>query len=717
MFPDLPDDIYKYQNTFNYEQWTPNTKIHCCNVTWDASYRDLVRFDSDEEKAAYFAAASSYEFDLGGYVYLRYGEPIRVNVPFDVMAHCNYLVVTNKMQPITSVTASPRTPDTFYYFIQDVTYIAPNTTQLNVQLDVWQTYYDRLSFGRCYIERGHIGIANENSTLENLSEYLLDLEGLEIGAEYDVVTQRFKSFQDSAPWVVVMTSATFQASPGTITQPNLNISVAQTVAGMPSAQEVYAMRPDAFYELMGKLQYYSWVAQCISMITIVPDGLLGVNTDAPLNWLGMSKPMYRLNYDNQYVYYKITDLLSNYEIPDRYKHLYKFYTHPYCSLEITLNNGSVLVCRNEDFSDPDSCQFAIRTHISPPFMRSYIYPMAYNTVYDDALSNHYYMPSGQDYNGWIHSGDAMDYALLFDEFPQIATIVNNSVNYLASTANTRAWQIENAQWSQNKALSAASLAYAQSSNATDTFAQQQQLGRDLSYTNMGLRQDLIRDQTLGSIASQAVGGVLGGAASGSVSGAIQSSANIAATAYNAALQQNYLTETTAAAAQNNLLTTQNSINQQRFNRDTNFQYAQMASMGDYEQAIQAIQAKVQDAQLIKPSISAQYGGSGYNWLAGYCGILFKWKRLKPNYITQIGEFWLRYGYYINRWITPPNDLKCMNKFTYWKMTFCAVFGDMPEIFKQAIRGIFERGTTIWVEPSDVNIIDTATNEPIEGVAY
>jgi len=37
------------------------------------------------------------------------------------------------------------------------------------------------------------------------------------------------------------------------------------------------------------------------------------------------------------------------------------------------------------------------------------------------------------------------------------------------------------------------------------------------------------------------------------------------------------------------------------------------------------------------------------------------------------------------------------------------------MFKQAIRGIFEKGVTVWANPADIGTIDIGDNAPLEGV--
>ena len=108
----------------------------------------------------------------------------------------------------------------------------------------------------------------------------------------------------------------------------------------------------------------------------------------------------------------------------------------------------------------------------------------------------------------------------------------------------------------------------------------------------------------------------------------------------------------------------------------------------------------------------------FNAVNGYNGILIKWKRLKPNFMRTVGDFWLRYGYYINRWLVPPADLKCCENFTYWKMQEISLTSSqVPELFREAIRGIFEKGVTVWSNPDRIGRTDLADNEPLEGIYY
>ena len=730
-FPGLPDNIYDYQNQFDYSVWSPNTEITCATVPWDASYRDIVRFDSEDERRAYFSevAKSGYSFNLTGMVYLRYGEPVRVNAPFSMINQCNYLIVRNPIQPVSAISGEgvpSRKPDVFYYFINDVTYVAPNTTQLNIQLDVWQTYYDRLSFGLCYINKGHIGIANENSTKINLRDYLTDTEGLNIGDEYDITHQEFINFMEEPPYIVVMSTTNLEGSFGSVSSPILQTAYGMVTDGLPNGSNIYAFTADNFLTFMKYMSDYPWVSQGISMITVVPSVFCQVMEDEVTigNTTAHKLETVPGAYDD--ALYTIVNLYDKYEIPERYKNLFKFFTSPYSFIEMTALNGGEIILKNECLSPQvtpegnDAIHLSTLSVCSPPHIRGMVIPEEYNsysggTEPNDIVTD-YYAPNGEKYKAYIGEGEFMDMALLFQNFPQLSIVNNMYINYIASNANTLQYQFQSADWSQQKALQAASLSYNQSTQNMQNAWANQGVANAANWALNDISQEKNTWTGVQNVASNVIGGV-GSLASGNGIGALTSGANALMSGINAGLNADWINRTTSTQVGAATQTTQNNINNQKYMRDTNYDYATWAAKGDYETAIAGIQAKVQDAKLTQPTTSGQNGGDAFNMCHGYCGVLLKWKRLKTNFLVQVGDFWLRYGYYVNRWIRPPQDLKCMSEFTYWKMQQVQLFGDIPELFKEALRGVFEKGVTVWTNPSNINNIDLADNEIIEGVRY
>jgi hypothetical protein len=151
-------------------------------------------------------------------------------------------------------------------------------------------------------------------------------------------------------------------------------------------------------------------------------------------------------------------------------------------------------------------------------------------------------------------------------------------------------------------------------------------------------------------------------------------------------------------------------------RDTNKVYGDAVARGDYQTAIAGIQAKVQDAKLIQPTTSGQVGGDAFLLSTYKWGYDIKVKMLQPAAMNAIGEYWLRYGYAVQRFGTMPANFMVCEKFTYWKLRETYITAaDCPETFKQTLRGIFEKGVTVWANPADIGMIDIADNAPLDGI--
>lgn len=717
---------------FDYSVWTPDTVIELMQVPWDSSYRDLVRFEDSDAKKQWFTAqaAKGTGARLTGLVYLRYGEPVRVPLPFSQCNQFNYLVAHNPQQPVPSRSSTPtRQPDTFYYFVTDVQYLAPNCTLLNVQLDVWQTYYERLTFGRSYVTRGHIAMANSNATIRNLADYLTEPEGLEYGDEYEVVHQEFVPMtpSDAEPWVFIMSNTRLDEDWGNVQAPKLRTAQGSKINGIVGGAACYVVKFTDFLEtVMWRLALAPWVSQGIMQITILPSEMVSVDTsDAPVYLANDSSAagcrLYPLtSYAKSFTIRTITDIWQKFAIPERYYDLLKLYTSPYCIMEVTSLQGAPLICKPECFTvaaDGNSVNWRYTYCVCPPETKIVCWPTRYNAgAGDDALAVSVYNGAGRTVNANFDDGEGMDFACQISNFPQLSIVNNMYQNYLASTANTRAFQFSNASWAQQKSLTAANNAYNVAQAGMDTAQRNQDIANQLTMRQTGIGLEQNTWNGIKNIGGSVAGGI-GALASGNVSGALSEAANAVLGYADMSFQADWMTRSAAnqMSAQNQTL--RSNLGYQAYTADTNYSYANFAANGDYQQAIQGINATVRDAALTQPSVSGQLGGSMYNWANGYVGFLFKWKRIKTQYLHQIGDYFMRYGYYVNRFLVPPADLKCMNHFTYWQLQDAVIYGNLPEAFRQALRGIFESGCTVWSNPDEIGRIDYAVNTALSGVSY
>jgi hypothetical protein len=395
----------------------------------------------------------------------------------------------------------------------------------------------------------------------------------------------------------------------------------------------------------------------------------------------------------------------------RYHRLTKFRTFPYMVIEMTANTGTPLVLKPEGWQDPDLLVVEV-PHFAPPAARLGFYPYRYNAT-DLVLSE-------EDSSGVIHDGGE-HYGMMtgITNFPSFSVVNNGYMMFMASNANAIPYQYSAADWSQTRALEAASTGYDQATSSmtnanNQTYHQQQAMSQSTNLANEAQAAHTMVNGAFGVAGGLARGAAAGplGALTGGAGGAL----NWAQSGMNTAIDMNQRNQQLGVAT--GLSTAQLGANQAHsgFVRDTNKDLAEFSARGDYASAIAGINAKVQDAKMTQPTTAGQIGGDAFNLATYRWGVDIKIKMLQPQIMNAIGEFWLRYGYAVNRFSRMPASLMVMDKFTYWKCKEVYVTeADCPETFKQTLRGIFEKGVTVWKNPSDIGNIDAATNAPLAGV--
>jgi hypothetical protein len=161
----MPNQIYDMPPetnaglSFDYSVWSAGTLLSMVNVPFDNTYRDIIDWSTYGRTPRDYVRSlpKRNKVELSKMTYLAQGRPIRIPTPFSVANQFNYVMVENPGKPADMPGFEGYTPTTFFYFITSIDYVAPNTTQLTLQLDVWSTYYSRISFGYAYLERGRTG--------------------------------------------------------------------------------------------------------------------------------------------------------------------------------------------------------------------------------------------------------------------------------------------------------------------------------------------------------------------------------------------------------------------------------------------------------------------------------------------------------------------------------------------------------------------------------
>lgn len=712
--PTRPPSPTDFGQAFNYSVWTPNTVIQLCQVPWNSDYRDIVKFANDVALQEYLASNATQPIQLKKMSYARVGDPVRINLPFNSVFKYNYIKVSNPAQPITATyyddAGQHSVGDTgraYYYFITDVKYIAPNTTEIHVQLDVWQTFGFDVTFGNCFIERGHIGIAAENAFSNNGRDFLTIPEGLDIGDEY-TIHQTYKNeigtTGEASPscWVMMGIAADITEDPGTVSEPKLKMASGSAVEQLPQGCDIVFFKSiNNFVNTMSVFKDTPWVTETIQFIMAIPPV---ENTEAFLTEIEVwnqdpSWKAYRLGgiYEPDYDTTVKTDWRADAtaNIPARYQHLKKFLTYPYSIIELTTYSGQPLILKPE-LMPGDDIEVTTVQHVSPPSPRWAIMPKYYNAI---------------SASGDVElSGEYLDFATFLTDFPQFTVMNNGYLNYLASNRNQIAYQYGAASWDYTRAMQQNDVQYGQANASIQNQAGQYVADTNARSATMGLQNQMTGANASRSIIAGGVGDLAQGNVAGAVGGALNTGVGAAMSMYQNS-SQTAIDQTQATARVNSNISTSGYI------ADTNKEYGQFAAKGDYQQSIAGINARVQDAKMIQPTVSGQMGGESFLlWAHRGWNIYTKIKQINPGVMGMIGEYWLRYGYSINRFGSIPASLKVMDKFTYWKLKETYLTSAAcPEMYKQTIRGIFEKGVTVWSDPSEIGTIDMASNTPLSGI--
>lgn len=762
------DDVNPYvESSFSWAEWTPNTTLKLCRVPWDASYRDIVRFSSREMQREWFDGLDGVECRPA--TMHVFGAPVRVDMPFNQASVYNYLVAVNDYPELES-------PRAWYYFIESVEYVNAHTTQLTLMLDVWQSFQHDVTFGSCYVTRGHIGVANERQWDDYGRTALALPEGLDTGAETVVTSQSYKALMSSKPaqpgfgsptldyGVIVVATTDLVASGGTVEKPSLKTAQGSQFENQSNGAGIYYFdTADDFTRVMQAGSSFPWVTQGITAIYAIPKISADYVAEAGRevtkffgnSVVGVIKGhvytfLWEARSDNRYDdIVSIRNFRDNFNIPNRYRNLRKLRCYPYSIVECSCLNGSNVVYRPEDIQSDD---LVIREtwNYAPPSPRLNFYPVNYNAGGAATVDS----PSGNGAGLPIDGGEMLNVSFGITNFPQFMVVNNGASLAMANSSYSRAYAERSAGWAQQKATMGAENTLSQAGMSIRTQQEMTQLGvtnrnalntiaanslnqslaigqaNTNAMTDLNISQN--NAQTAWGLVSNAAGALASGNVAGLVGGTIGGIVQNGITNTGLRAGRDIANDTAAANTANSVATNAAQTSQanayaQRAQQiqgtsgalmaGQNYRLATRVAEGDYENAIAGINAQVQQMQMTPPTTSGAVGGDSFNLANGIMGVLVRFRTCAPGALRCVGEFMLRFGYFVQRFIIPPASLQCMEKFTYWQMQECYVRGTLPEQARLAIKGMFERGVTVWARPEYIGVTDWADNDPLPGIGY
>lgn len=737
---------------FSYAKWTPDTRFKLCNVPWDMGYRDIVAWDRQSQKA-YFDRLNGIEFT--DCTMAKYGLPVRLPIPFAQASQYNYLIATNDYDFDT--------PRSWYYFIQTCDYVNANTTQLNIQLDVWQSFQHDVQLGNAYVERGHVGVANENAWKDYGKTYLDLPEGLDTGKCTVLTNESWKPLMDVAErdgvkytsyGLIIVSTTDLESDTGTKDNPVVNTATGSAFESQLNGTSMYYLdTPADIVAFFTEGMNAPWVTQGICGIYAVPhlpQALLDGQSKKTelfghsISFIGNCWELRKRN-DNSSARYTDIINLKNFRdafaLPERYKYLKKFLTAPYAYIECSCLNGTVITYEPEQIPGAD---LIIREtwNYAPPSPRLNFYVRGYHA---GNLGERQPLPDGKGLP--IDTGEMLNASFGITNFPTFMAVNNGSALALANSAYTRQYARQTADWGYQKTQMGINNAYAQAQVGTQYASEQNklgtanrnamnaisnqsaQMGTDLTLKNLGFNNQMAQINTIGSgianAAGSAIVGNVGGVA-GAIAGAAigawtnqQTYGNDVSTA-NQRLANTQTTNNASTSQANAFSLAQTNLGNQQTMQfaDMNKQLAQATAQGDYENTIAGINAQVQQTQTVPPTTSGALGGDAFNLANGLIGVMVRYRQIPPAAMQAIGEVWLRYGYYVQRFMRLPENLMAMSNFTYWKLHELYVRSSTcPEEYRLTVKGIFESGVTVWTDPDKIGVTDYADNVPLSDISY
>lgn len=765
------------ESNFSWAEWTPNTTLKLCRVPWDASYRDVVRFASRETQQEWFDNLDGLECRPA--TMHIFNTPARVELPFNEASNWNYLVAYNDYPGLEG-------PRAWYYFIQRAEYVNAHCTQLVLMLDVWQSFQHDVTFGSCYVTRGHIGVANEHQWNDYGRTYLALPEGLDTGSEMVTTSQEYRSIIEgqhydidggSVDWVdyglIVVSTTNLTDDPGNISKPKLTTATGAIFEQETDGCSVYYCENRMAYvaNIMASGTLFPWITQGICAVYMVPK----IPQDYVSRYGHRVTEIYGQavseEYGNIYSFNSSLDSDLRYEdvmaianfrnkfnVPARYRNLRKLYCYPFCLIECSCLNGTVITYRPEDIQS-DTLTIRETYTYAPSGARINFYVPGYNEA--GASTAVPLRIDGKDMGLPIDGGEMLNASFGITNLPHFSVVNNGSALAMANSAYTRAYAQESAQWTRQKALTSANVANSNAAlqreyatrqtnwanenrtatNAITANSLNQSLAIGQNQTNQ--MANLQVEQNIKSNNLNGMAGIIGGGLNAVASRSPLGAVNAVGGAFLGSAQTdiaNYginssaaVSNSTAAANTANQIATNAAATSQAnayasgatglsnqlsaITSQANYGLASYAAQGDYQNAIAGINAQVQQMQLTPPTTSGALGGDMFNLSNGIMGVLVRFKTCAPSALRAAGEYMLRYGYFVQRFVTPPASLECMEKFTFWQMQEAYVKGTLPEEYRLTIKGMFERGVTVWNKPEYIGVTDWADNEPLPGIGY
>lgn len=449
-FPGADVHVYdQYVNTYDYNMWTPKTKIKLCHVKWRDDGHDAVKFRDDAERDAWFDAldGETVHLDTSMYIARADTDGIKIPVPYMTAQRCNYIVVDFTTDILQSPLQQPDCQTRYHYYITGVTAEAPNTTTVVLQRDMWTDYINTTTINGLLLARGHAPLVGMTPAklLDNPRENSADMLAPDVnyGAANNRITNtkttsltggdkyicfacafgaiRLEEMARTRGADITATEPVYGANDGTVSSwtwgtagidvsgcRTLGTSYASQRGRTPNNWTVFALRAsDVTGEYINDLfAYYPHIASGIGACFVVSADMCARGTSAPVMVNGVA---WMTVIDTERTLSDITLTPEDFDMPPEVADVAKLYISPYSVLEITDTWGKTTTINIEDCG-----RLSVRTLVSVayPLVRQVAYLDGYGADGSTtiAVSN----LTGETISGHLPNADALATLISYD---------------------------------------------------------------------------------------------------------------------------------------------------------------------------------------------------------------------------------------------------------------------------------------------------------------
>lgn len=469
-FPGADVHVYdQYINTYDYNMWTPKTKIKLCHVKWRNDGHDAVKFRDDADRDAWFDEldGETVHLDTSMYIARADTDGIKIPVPYMTAQRYNYIVVDFTPDILQSPLQQPDCQTRYHYYITDVTAEAPNTTTVVLQRDMWTDYINTTTINGLLLARGHAPLVGMTPTrlLDNPRENSADMLAPDVnyGAANNRITNtkstvltggdkyicfacafgaiRLEEMARTRGADIAATEPVYGANDGVVSSwtwgtagidvsrcRTLGTSYASQRGRTPNNWTVFALRAsDVTGDYINDLfAYYPHIASGIGACFVVSADMCVRGTSAPVMVNGVA---WMTVIDTERTLSDITLTPEDFDMPSEVADVAKLYVSPYSVLEITDTWGKATTINIEDCG-----RLSVRTLVSVayPLVRQVAYLDGYGAGGTTSLD--VTNLTGDDIIGHVPNGDALATLISYD-IPTYALQRRNIDAYRAANYN------------------------------------------------------------------------------------------------------------------------------------------------------------------------------------------------------------------------------------------------------------------------------------------